>query len=144
MKEPHHRPSFQANTFSRFAKRQGVNITIEPVDPYGLVDSASLKEAKQFAVMLMKDFRAYSFAVVFDDYRTELPSIEDVLEYMANDAAIYERFGTDVKALAREAGLPLDQAARMIEHVQAIVPAFGLFLGSDAYEELLKITEDRG
>lgn len=143
MQEPHQRPtSFKANTFSRFAKKHRIDITIEPIDPYGLIDSEALKEAKHFAAMLRKGDRAYSFAIVFDDYRTVLPSVEAVLEYLANEVVIYERFGTNAEALAEAADIPIQQAMNMIAAVHATAPELKALLGPEAYADFITITEE--
>lgn len=145
MMEPEHGElSFRANSFARFAKRYGITSEAQPVDPYGLVDNASLKESRFFLASLSKDGRIYSFSTDFQDYRTSLPFVEDLLEYMANEAAIYEQVGTDVKGFAKHIGQPLEVAAKILRDVHAIVPSFKQFLGPMAYADFIKITEPRG
>lgn len=136
--------SFRANSFARFAKRHGISMTVVPVDPYDLVDPDSLKEARHFGVTLQRGDRTNSFAIVFPEYRTELPPIEDVLEYMANEIAVYEHFGLDAKAFARFANVPLDEALRHVSEAASAAAPIRIFLGPVAYEEILSISEDRG
>lgn len=145
MKEPSHRPlSFRANSFSRFAKKYGITVEATPFDPYGLVDNSSLKESQDFLVNLTKDGRVYSFTVSFQEFRTELPPVEDVLEYIANDVAIVENFKDSPESFAKLINLPIANAARLILQASEISEPFKVFIGQDAYYELVEITEERG
>lgn len=145
MKEPDHRPmSFRANSFSRFAKKHGISAEVQPIDPYGLVDPSTLKESRFFVVTISKDGRLYTLSADFNEYRTSLPSIEDILEYMANESAIYERFGNDARRLARLIRRPLPEATQMLRDVHTTIVPFKSFMGPEAYFEFLQITEDRG
>lgn len=135
--------SFRANSFARFSKKYGIEIEISPYDPYGLVANSHLKESKDFMVNVYKKDRFFSFSVVFDDYRTELPSVEDVLEYIANEAAIHENFKSNPEAFARLIKRPLAYAEGLLRDVSSTVPGFELFLGPEAYDEFLRITEVR-
>lgn len=145
MKEPEHRTlSFRANSFSRFAKRYGITAEVQPVDPLGLVDSASLKEAQYFMVSVYKNERFFNFMPIFDDYRTTLPSVEDILEYLANQAAVYETFGNDAATFARWIKKPVEVAAEFLEDVRFTITPFKQFLGPMAYADFIKITEERG
>lgn len=142
MKEPAHRSvSFRAKSFGRFAKQYGITIEMSPYDPYGLVNNATLKESKDFIVSMNRGGRIYSFAVTFMDYRTELPSVDDVLDYLANDAAIYEVYGSKPEAFAKKIQQPLAYAENLLREVNLTVPAFKVFMGPQAYAEFLQITE---
>lgn len=134
--------SFRANSFARLAKKHGISMVAIPVDPYDLVDPESLKESKHFAVTLTVGDRTNSLALVFPEYRTELPPIEDVLEYIANEATVYEYFGSNAEAFARFTKQPVDAAAAELQDLAFIVPNYKWLLGP-AYYELLRITEDR-
>jgi hypothetical protein len=114
-----------------------------PIDPYGLVDSDSLKESRHFGVTLSKGKRTHRFAVVFSEYRTELPPIEDVLEYIANEATIYEQFGMNFDAYMRFTSQPMEAAWAQLQDLKSIVPNYKWLLGP-AYDELVEITEERG
>lgn len=144
MQEPAHRPmSFRANSFSRFVQKHGISLESSPYDPYGLVDNATLKESKDFIVQVSKDDRVYSFAMTLPEYRTVLPPIEDVLEHLANDAAIMENFSDDPQAFAELINRPLSVAEAVIEQASSLAGPFKLFIGPEAYAEFLKITEVR-
>lgn len=143
MKEPHQRPlSFRANSFSRFAKRHGITMVSMPIDPYDLVDSASLKESRHFAVTLSVGDRTHSFTVVFPQYRTELPPIEDVLEYMANEATIHKHFGMSFDAYMKFTTQSMEAAWAQLQDLKSIIPNYKWLLGR-AYYELIEITEER-
>jgi hypothetical protein len=145
MQEPSHRElSFRANSFARFAKRYGITVEVQPVDPLGLVDNASLKESKYFLAAVHKNERIYSFTAIFDDYLTALPSTEDILEYLANQAAVYEKVGDDAVAFARWIKQPVEVARAYLEDIRFSVPPFKQFLGPMAYTDFIQITEPRG
>jgi len=145
MQEPAHRPmSFRANSFSRFAKKYGISLESTPYDPYGLVDNATLKESKDFIVSVSKDDRTYNFSMTFPGYLTELPPVEDVLEHLANDAAIMENFGRNPQGFAKLIKRPLPVAQAVIEQASSLAGPFKIFIGPEAYAEFLGITEERG
>lgn len=135
--------SFRANSFARFSKKYGIEIEIFPYDPYGLVSNESLKESRDFMVNVHKKGRFFTFSVVFEDYRTQLPSVEDVLEYVANEAAIYENFKGNPEGFAKLIKRPVPYAAELLRGIDTTIPPFELFLGPDAYDEFLRITEVR-
>jgi hypothetical protein len=145
MREPAHRTlSFRANSFARFAKKYRITVETAPFDPYGLVDNSTLKESQDFLVNLTKDGRIYSFTLTFDEYRTTLPTVEDVLEYIANDAAIVEGYKGDPEGFAKLTDLPIANAARLILQASEISEPFKAFMGPEAYYEMVQITEERG
>jgi len=146
MQEPSHREfSFRANSFGRFARKHGISVHAEPVDPLGFIPAEALKESKIFITTLRKGERSFNLEVLFDDYRTVLPSVEDVLENMANQAVVFERIGNrELPAFARYIKKPLEVARAMVEDVRFSVPPFKGFLGPEAYAEFLKISETRG
>jgi len=136
--------SFRANSFSRFAKKYGILLEATPYDPYGLVDNTTLKESKDFIVNVSRGDRTYNFSLTFPEYRTELPPVEDVLEHLANDAAIMEHFGRNPQAFAKLIKRPLPVAEAVIEQASALAGPFKVFIGPEAYAEFLAITEERG
>lgn len=145
MKEPEHRPmSFRADSFARFAKKYGISVKATPFDPYGLVENSTLKESKDFLFNLSKDGRLFSSTLTFEHYLTELPVVEDILEHLANDAAIMENFARDPKSFAKLTRLPLAQAIQVIEQASEVAGPFKILLGPDAYAEFVKISEMRG
>ena len=145
MQEPAHRPlSFRANSFARFAKKYGITVEATPFDPYGLVENSTLKESKDFLINLSKDGRILNSTLTFEKYLTELPSVEDVLEHLANDAAIMEHFTRDPKRFAKLTGLPLARAVQVIEQASEVAGPFKILIGPEAYAEFVKISEMRG
>lgn len=136
--------SFRANSFSRFAKKYGIALEATPYDPYDLVDNATLRESKDFIVNVSKDDRTYNFSLTFPEYRTELPPVEDVLEHLANDAAIMERFSRNAQGFAKLIKRPLPVAQAVIEQASSLAGPFKIFIGPEAYAEFLGITEQRG
>lgn len=142
--EPHKSRSFRGDTFSRFAKKHGIEARIEPIDRYGLMESHQLSEARNFRVVLTMGQKTMDFTISFPDYRRHLPYIEDVLEYMANEVATFESFGVDPQAFATFAGVPLEEAARHVHEASAAAGTIRVFLGLPLYRELASITEQRG
>lgn len=136
--------SFRANSFARFAKKYGITVEVTPFDPYGLVDNSTLKESKDFLINLSKDGRIFNSTLTFERYLTELPSVEDVLEHLANDAAIMERFSEDPQGFAKMTRLPLDRAIQVIEQASEVAGPFKILIGPEAYSEFIKISEMRG
>lgn len=145
MKEPEHRPlSFRADSFARFAKKYGITLQASPYDPYGLVENATLKESKDFLINLSKEGRIFNSTLTFERYLTELPAVEDVLEHLANDAAIMEHFSKDPQRFAKMTRLPLARAIEVIEQAAEVAGPFKILLGPEAYSEFIKISEIRG
>lgn len=145
MKEPHRKPlSFRANTFARFAKKHDIDMEINPVDPFALVESTFIKRTRNFIASLEKKGRHFTMHVIFERVREELPPIEDILEYIANQVAAFENFGTDVEAFSRYTGYPPETLKDGLEEAAATAAAFSVFLKPDAYQEFLRISEIRG
>lgn len=125
--------SFRANSFSRFAKKHGITAKAFPFDPYGLVNNESLKESKDFIVTVSKDDRDYTFTLTFLKYRTELPPLEDILDYLANEAAFMEHFGGRAHGFSQV----------LEQHASEMAMPFKLLIGPEAYHEFIRITEMR-
>ena len=146
MQESSHRElSFRKNSFGRFARQHDITSEAEPVDPLGIVAPHYLKEAKIFLVVLHKGERDFNFQVVFDSYRTTLPNVEDLLEYVTNQAAIFEKVtDQNLESFARYIKRPLNVARAYLKDVRFAIPPFKIFLGPETYREFIQITEGRG
>jgi hypothetical protein len=145
MHEEHHKSkSFGRDTFSRFAQKHDMKISLQPLDRYGLMPSDKLKEAKNFLVVLTLGPKMMNFPMAFPEYRRHLPPIDDVLESMANEIAIHETFGNNAQAFANFTKIPLAEAKSSLEGASAAAGAFRAFLGPLIYREIMSITEPRG
>lgn len=143
MHEEQHKPkSFRGNTFSRFAKTHDISVASQPIDRYGVMEPDKLKEARNFQIILNIGPKTMFFTMSFPEYRRYLPSVEDVLEYMSNEVAVFENFGTDAQAFAIFSDTPLEEASRHVEEAATVAPAIRTMLGPEIYRELARITED--
>lgn len=115
-----------------------------PVDPFALVESPFINRSRYFIVDLMMNGKHFTIQVVFERPREELPPIEDVLEYIANEVAAFEHFGTDVEAFSRYTGYPPEAVVDSLQNAANTAAAFKIFLKPKAYQEFLKISEIRG
>lgn len=142
--------SFGAGTFSRFAlKNQITMVGVKPVDPLGVVAVDEIQRSRDFEFSLLKDDQILSGSVTLDRYLDYLAEIDDVLENLANDAAVYEHFHKNPAAYGRlveklgvdpsELDLPV-----LFERLKGLTSKLRAFLGEDAYGEFLKSHEVRG
>ena len=145
MREPEHTPrSFKANTFARFARKHGLFLEINPVDPMGLVESPFINRTKHFIAGISYKGRYFTMPLQFEQVRDTLPPIEDVLEYIANEIVAYERFGTDAEAFSRYTGYPPEMLLPSLLNAKNTATAFKTFLGQELYDQFRKISEVRG
>lgn len=145
MREPEHAPrSFKANTFARFARKHGLFLEINPVDPMGLIESPFINRTKHFISSITYKGRYFTMPLQFEHVRNTLPPIEDVLEYIANEVVAYHRFGTDAEAFASYTGMPAETLLPSLLNAQNTATAFKTFLGPEIYDEFRKISEVRG
>lgn len=142
--------TFRAGTFSRFAlKHQITMVNVKPVDPLGVVAADEIQRSRDFEFRLHKDGQIFSGAVTLDRYLDYLAEIDDVLENLANDAAVYEHFHTNPEAYGRlverlgvdlsELNLPV-----LFERLKDLTSKLRAFLGEGAYQAFLESHEVRG
>ncbi len=146
MQEPSHREfSFRASSFGRFARQYDITSEAQPVEPLGIIAPEYLKEAKIFITALHMGERVFNSQVIFDDYRTTLPNVEDILEYLANQAAVYEKVNErNLPSFARMIKKPIKVAYDYVQDVRFAIPPFKMFLGPKAYQDFIQIQEGRG
>lgn len=131
--------TFAKSTFGRFAAVHGISTKAVPVDP-------GAARADAFVVEIRKGGRTEVRLVQFDRIFDFFPVVEDVLENIANEAAILRHFKEDPEGLARL--LEMDPAdprfsASMAE-VRERIASFAELLGEKAFREFEGIREVRG
>lgn len=138
--------TFAKGTFGRFVKRHGITRDITPVDPDRFIEGPWVKRTNVFVVSLEKADKTYTSSIQFDRIFEFLPEVEDVLEHIANDIATFRHFSRDMRGFALLMGMAPDDP-RLQAHFEDIASrdaAFRVFLGEEAYQEFVKISEVRG
>lgn len=82
------------------------------------------------------------FTISFPEYRRHLPAVEDILEYMANEIAVYENFGDNAQAFAEFAKTSIEEATRHVQEASDASASIRALLGPNIYHELRAITEE--
>ncbi len=147
MRESEHRElTFAQGTFGRFAKKHGMTLEINPINPATLQEDPRVPRTNLFIVSLQKGGKHYSTMMEFERIFETMPIVEDVLEYMANEIAAYRYGSKNPRTLAKAFNLSPSSPnfQKYFEQLEQTVGGIRVFLGEQVYQEFITITEDRG
>lgn len=146
MKKRDPKRTFAKGTFGRFARKHGIEFRISPFDPEKLDVGPMVRKTDIFVASLKKGDKVYTQTLQFTKMFDYLPEIDDVLENIANSIGAFRYYQREPMRAALTFGYhPGDpRFLAMMEGVKDVDASMRLFLGDEAYNEFVTITEVRG
>ena len=142
MKDPEHPDvTFKAGSLGRFAKKYGITAEISAVDPMGMEEGPRVRRTRWFVANLQVGDYTLNRMIEFLRYREVMPTVEDVLDYLLNEARAHEALKNDIPKAMEMTGYSEAQARQWLRGIAEDVKETQTLLGPAAYAEFLTISD---